>query len=134
MLVYRKSPYAHNQRFGHHYHTDRNNCQSPAANVIESNDEYIIKMAVPGFNKKDIIIDVDQKVLKISSKKTSEPNALETVLRKEFSVDAFERKFELPDSIDSDKIEATYKNGVLSLCIPKMEFAKTKPAREILIS
>jgi HSP20 family protein len=109
-------------------------CYAPASNILERSDEFIVEMAIPGFEKKDLVIDLDQNVLKISSKREFKFAEGDEVLRNEFSRSAFERSFELPDTVDADNINAGYENGVLTIHIPKMEFARTKPPREISIA
>jgi HSP20 family protein len=58
----------------------------------------------------------------------------EKVMRREFSYSSFKRSFTLPESTDSEKIKASYKDGILSINVPKREEAKEKPARQISIS
>lgn len=135
MLVYNKSPYNQIQR--NRSHSNRQMMtpnQKPAANIKEGNDDFVIEMALPGFEKKDIVIDIDQNELKISSKKEFKTGEDQKTIRSEFHYGPFERQFELPDTVNSDKIEASYKNGILMLMLPKREHAKTKPAREISIA
>jgi HSP20 family protein len=55
-------------------------------------------------------------------------------MRKEFSYSSFKRSFTLPNTVDSDKIEATHKEGILFISIPKKEEAKVKPARQIAVA
>lgn len=114
---------------------DRGNTVTPAVNVVENNDEYIIEVAAPGFSKNDFHIDIDKHVLAISSEKEEkeETNTKEFV-RREFGYCAFRRSFSLPELVKEDKIKATYENGVLYVSIPKMDEAKDQPAREIKIA
>ena len=81
-------------------------------------------LALPGYTKKDIIIDIDHDVLQISSALEGSSDHL---TKMEFSVRPFNRKFQLPESADTDQIAASFKNGVLNLIIPKKEYAKAKP-------
>lgn len=110
------------------------NCLTPATNITERNDDFVVQMALPGYDKKEIVIDVDNNVLMISSKMQMQDAENDTVLKREFRVLPFERKFEIPESVDTDKIEASFKNGVLNILIPKKEYAKAKPPREIAIA
>ncbi|MDD3568296.1 MAG: Hsp20/alpha crystallin family protein, partial [Bacteroidales bacterium] len=85
--------------------------------------------------KKDFNVDVHNNVLTISSQKEfKDEQRDEKVMRREFSYTAFKRSFSLPDGADSDKIKASYKDGILTVSIPKKEEAKEKPARQISIS
>lgn len=107
----------------------------PAVNIKEEADNFKLEIAVPGMNKDDFNVDVDNKVLSISSEKTEEHDKSdENYTRREFGYSSFKRTFMLPDSVDSDKIKATYKDGILNVNLPKREEAKKKPARQIKIS
>ncbi len=107
----------------------------PAVNIIESKDDFAIEVAAPGLEKKDFNVDVHNNVLTISSQKEfKDEQRDEKVMRREFSYTAFKRSFSLPDGADSDKIKASYKDGILTVSIPKKEEAKEKPARQISIS
>lgn len=134
MLVYHKNP--NKYRHGHsNYGKASSQLSSPAANIIERDNEFQIQMAIPGYEKKDIVIDIDDNLLKISSGKEQDQKEGDQYLKHEFMVRKFERSFELPKHIvDIDKIEAKYSKGVLSVVISKLETAWTKPAREISIA
>ncbi len=107
----------------------------PSVNITENKDEFAIDFAAPGLKKDDFQIDFHNDVLKISSeKKENKENKNEKEVRREFFYSSFERTFILPDSVDSDKIEASYKDGILKVVIPKKEETKEKPLRKIKIS
>jgi len=106
----------------------------PAVNVIEDKDAFRIEVAAPGLEKKDFKIDVDDKLLTISSEKEiSKESKDSNYLRKEFSYTSFRRSFTLPDIVDADKIKASHKDGILTITIPKKEEAKKKGGRTIEI-
>lgn len=109
------------------------NTTLPAVNIKETENDFIVDVAVPGMNKKDFKIDLDNDVLTISSEKTSnKEDSDDNYTRKEYSYMSFKRSFTLPKNVvDSDKINATYKNGELKITIPKLDEAKPKPARLI---
>lgn len=112
-----------------------NNKSTPAVNVIENNDDYRIEVAAPGLRKDDFHINVENRVLTISSEKENKVDEnTGRYVRKEFSYSTFTRSFSLPESVSEDKIKANYYEGVLSIELPKREEAKVKPAREIKIS
>ena len=107
----------------------------PSVNIKENKDEFAIEVAAPGLEKKDFEVDVHNNVLSISChKEQKDEQNDEKVMRREFSYTAFKRSFSLPDGADSDKIKASYKEGILRVNIPKKEEAKEKPARQISIS
>ena len=108
---------------------------TPKVNIIESDESYILNMAIPGFNKSDFIIDLENESLTISMNLNEVENQEKVnFTRKEFGYNSFKRTFVLPETVEGDKIEANYKDGILSLTIPKKEEAKPKPARTIKIS
>ena len=109
------------------------NTTLPAVNIRENDDQFTVEVAVPGMEKEDFQIDLDNNILTISSeKKTENEETNDKYTRREYSYQSFKRSFTLPKNVvDSDKIAATYKNGELVIAIPKREEAKPKPARLI---
>jgi len=110
------------------------NCSTPPANVVESKFDFRIEMAVPGFEKSDFSIDLDKKMLTISLEKNVDENTEEKCNYKEFNYNKFSRTFRLSDKINTEMINAIYKNGLLQVVLPKKEEAIEKPARQIKIS
>lgn len=107
----------------------------PRVNIRETADAYWVDMAVPGMNKSDFHIDLDNQLLSISTElKQEEENKEDYYVRKEFGYSSFKRTFTLPESVDDSKINASYHDGILSIRLPKKEEAKQKPARTIKIS
>lgn len=109
----------------------------PAVNIQEDEDQFKVEVAAPGMDKKDFNIEVENNVLTISSEQKDEKEVTEkegNYTRREFSYRNFRRAFSLPDSVESEKIGANYKNGVLHVTLPKREEAKTKGRRQIQIS
>jgi HSP20 family protein len=107
----------------------------PAVNIIEGKEDYRIEVAAPGLNKEDFKISLENNVLTVSSEKEEKQEEKdEKVMRKEFSYYSFSRSFTMPMTVNSEKIRATHKDGILQVIIPKREEAKEKPSREIKIS
>jgi HSP20 family protein len=107
----------------------------PSVNIVEGKDNFRIEVAAPGLEKKDFRINLENNVLTISSEKeVKNEQTDDKYMRREFSYSSFQRAFALPNTVDAEKINANYKDGVLSLLIPKKEEAKEKPARTIKIS
>jgi HSP20 family protein len=112
------------------------NSTLPAVNVRETNDDYIIELAAPGMRKDDFKIHFQNNVLSISSEKQDEKNEKDNnFTRREFSYSSFQRSFTVPhQNVDSEKINASYADGILHVKLPKREELKPKPAKEIKIS
>lgn len=107
----------------------------PKVNIKEGEDGYLLELAAPGMAKEDFKIKLDQDVLSISSEKKEETaKGGKQYTRQEFSYQAFERRFSLPEDVDGEKITASYVNGVLSVEIPKREEAKPQPPKAIEIA
>lgn len=112
------------------------NGTQPAINVKEDADAFHVEVAAPGYEKADFNVKVEDDVLSISTEKkeeTVETTEGITYKRREFKYASFKRTFNLPDTVDSTKIEASYQNGILTVSIPKKEEAKPLPARTIEI-
>jgi HSP20 family protein len=106
----------------------------PAVNIMETSKEFRIEMAVPGMQKKDFKIKVENFMLTISTEKKEETKeAFEHYTFREFSFHSFSRSFRLPENCFWDKIDARYDNGILFLAIPKKEVATTKLSQEIKV-
>jgi len=111
------------------------NTTLPSVNVKEGEDGYEVDMAAPGLGKKDFKIELNHGILTISSEKKNENETKkgQQFTRREFSYQSFSRSFNLPHTVDSEKISAKYDNGILKVTIPKKEEAKSKPAKTIEI-
>ncbi len=94
----------------------------PKVNVYEYDDKIGIVAEIPGLNKKQLQVDVEEGILTISGDKhnTFEDDGAK-VLRKELKQSSFTRSFELGEQLDGDDISANFKDGVLSVTIPKKE-------------
>jgi len=100
---------------------------SPRADVSENNESYVIKVELPGVNKNDVKITLHEKILTIKGEKKQEKEEKDRNFhRVERSYGSFERSFSLPSGVKSDKIDAAYKDGVLTVTLPKVEEAKPK--------
>jgi len=116
------------------FFTPRYTRRVPAVNVSEDNDKFIIEVAAPGMKKDDFKINLDNNVITIEAQKEMKNEENDSnYTRREFCFDSFSRSFTLPESINSDKIDAKYNEGVLFVHLPKREEAKQKPARQIKI-
>ncbi|WP_347924708.1 Hsp20/alpha crystallin family protein [Pontimicrobium sp. SW4] len=106
----------------------------PKVNIEETADAFIVDMAVPGLKKSDFHLNLDNQLLSISTElKEEKEHEEKNYTRREFGYSSFKRTFTLPESVNEDKIDARYKDGILSIHLPKKEEAKQKPARTIKI-
>lgn len=109
---------------------DKNKNVSPAVNIQENAEGFMIELLAPGFSKTDFKIEINQKTLTIrAEKQNTDENSTANYTRREFSFESISRSFTLPENIvDPDKVNAQYIDGVLKLEIPKREevLPKTK--------
>lgn len=100
---------------------------TPAVDIKEDADKFVIQADIPGVKPEDIEISMEAGVLTVKGEKTSEANKeKEGYKRVERMVGSFYRRFSLPDSANGDAIRASCKNGVLEIVIPKREAVKPK--------
>jgi len=110
-------------------------CLTPAVNIIEGNQDFKVEVAAPGLYKEDFKVHVEKNILEISAGvKDEKLSENKKYLRKEFNYSEFKRTFSLPSSVDVEKINATHKNGVLTVEIPKRDEAKVNPRKQIAIA
>lgn len=94
----------------------------PQINIREEEKSYIIDVASPGREKKDFDIKVQDGILTVKgSKKDSNETSNKRYHKREISYSSFQKSYELPDNIDQEKVSANYKDGILSIVIPKKE-------------
>ena len=112
--------------------TENSRSSLPAVNIKENEKDFELELFVPGRVKDDFKIEIDDTVLSISAEiKEKGKEVKENFTRKEFSISSFKRAFTLPETVATDKIEATYEGGILKFNIPKKEEALPKPKRMI---
>ena len=104
---------------------DRMVTRVPAVNISESNEHFHIEVAAPGLKKDDFKINMEGRVLYISTSQEAEKNNNERKYnRKEYDYNSFVRSFNLPETANVNEIEASYEQGVLCVNIAKREEAK----------
>jgi HSP20 family protein len=100
---------------------------NPVVDIYDKDDSIVIKAELPGVEKKDISIDVKDRLLTLRGERSTEKEVKEeSYYRRERSYGSFQRAFSLPVDVDADKIEATYADGLLKIEIPKPEKQKPK--------
>ena len=109
---------------------DRDLAFTPTVNTREGDDAYYIEVDLPGVKKEDINIDVDDNTLTISGeRKLKEEHKEDNFYKVESVYGKFERAFSLPEDVDTEKIEAEHKNGVLEIKIPKVQKVEKTPKK-----
>jgi HSP20 family protein len=92
----------------------------PAADVYETKDEFVLQLEVPGYEEKELEIEVTDHVLTVKGERTQVVEEPEKIFRlHERLASEFVRRFELPPEIDTKKVKAIFKAGVLELHAPK---------------
>jgi len=115
------------------------NCK-PATNILEKNDTFKIELQLPGFKKDDVQLNYHENILTVKvalPENNEEENKKEEEFkyeRREFGVYNFERKFRVPKTVDGEKIEAHFENGILERVLPKKEKALEKEPVDIKIN
>ncbi|MCC7410127.1 MAG: Hsp20/alpha crystallin family protein [Gammaproteobacteria bacterium] len=100
---------------------------SPAVDLKEEKDSFVLKADLPGVNPKDIEVTMENGVLTIRGERHFESEQDRSGYRRvERTYGSFYRRFALPDSVDAERIEAHTDNGVLHVTIPKAERAKPR--------
>jgi HSP20 family protein len=106
----------------------------PPVNIHENKEGYLVDIMVPGLSKEDFKIGIEKNVLSISAeKKTEQKSEDQKQIRREFSFRSFKRSFTLDETVDTEKIQAKYENGILQLQLPKREEAQPK-SKSIVVS
>jgi|SRR5713101_220849 len=100
---------------------------SPAMDIVEHDDAYVVECELPGLTKEDVKISVQGNILTIRGEKKSQHEEKgANYHRQERTYGSFVRSFTLPSYVKSDKIDARYVNGILTINLPKAEEAKPK--------
>lgn len=107
----------------------------PAVNISETESNFHLDFKVPGYEKENFKITLENDLLNISAEIKKEENVQEkNYSRREFYLQSFKRSFKMPENIDVDKMEAKYENGILFVNIPKIKKEPVANTKEIRIS
>lgn len=100
---------------------------SPAVDVVERDGDFVVSLELPGVNKDDVKITVDSNILTVGGEKNSEKETDEKNFhRSERVYGSFQRSFTFPTTVRSDRVDAVYRDGILTVTLPKAEEAKPK--------
>lgn len=99
---------------------------SPALDLYQNNDNVVARVELPGMRKEDIEISLHDGMLTINGERKSETSEGEKAERTERYVGKFRRSIALPTQVDANKVAANYRDGILTITLPKAEEAKPK--------
>ena len=106
----------------------------PAVNIRENENNYEVELAVPGYDKKDFEISIDNGLLTVSAEKSDETEKKEdNYTRREFGFSSFSRSFNLPTNINEENVDAKYADGVLKLTFAKKQETNGKSRKQISV-
>ena len=109
----------------HQYHNGE--CFTPRVNIAETEDDVSLTLEVPGMDKGDIKVTVADGILTVEGERKDEnKDNGKNFIRSEFSYGKFCRSFTIPDNFDAGKVSADYKNGLLTVSLPRKEESKPK--------
>ncbi len=99
----------------------------PPVDIQETEEAFVLSAELPGLTKKDIEISIENSTLRLSGERKFERNVdKENYHRVERAYGSFSRSFSLPSQIDAEKVDANFKDGVLTITIPKAEHARPR--------
>ena len=108
------------------------NNNHPATNIKESDKDFIIEFAIPGKSNDDFEVELDKNLLTIKSNESVSENDY-NYMQQQFNFSTFSKSYELPDSVDLNKIDSHYRNGMLTIILPKRKEFHTQPKRLISV-
>lgn len=101
---------------------------SPAADLFETGEEYVLELELPGFSRDDIEITMEQGILTVAGERSREEEDVRRTYRvRERSLGRFTRSFSLPRSVQAEDVDAEFSGGILRITMPKA--AEAKPRR-----
>ena len=111
-----------NNLFGSNIYND-----IPPYNIIDNDKEFLIEFSVPGFDKKDFLLEVEENNLKVSKLSSKNNKTENNFFKRQFNYSQFEKNFTIPEEVSIEKINSKYENGILKIFLPKIkEFKQTK--------
>lgn len=113
----------------------KTNATAPAINVLETETDYTVEVAVPGLSKDDFEVNInnDGDLTIKMEKKSDEKEQKAHYLRREFAYSKYEQTLILPDDVEKEHIAARVVNGVLTVTLPKIKVDVQKVARQITV-
>lgn len=103
---------------------DKGHDFTPECDIIESDETYVLKLDLPGLSKKEINIALKEHVLTVKGERAQELGEDAKYRRQERSIGVFSRSFALPENVNTAEIDAVFRNGVLTITMPKSDVLK----------
>jgi len=101
---------------------------TPATDITESKDEFVFELEVPGYEEKELDVEVGDHVLTVAGRREVEKESTDKEVRLHERLEsAFQRSFQLPPDTDPEHLRASYGNGILTLRVPKT--SRPKPLK-----
>ena len=111
-----------NNLFGSNIYND-----IPPYNIVDNDKEFLIEFSVPGFDKKNFLLEVEENNLKVSKLSSKNNKPENNFFKRQFNYSQFEKNFTIPEEVNIEKINSKYDNGILKIFLPKIkEFKQTK--------
>ncbi len=122
------------KNFVDHFFNDEAKASCPTANIIENEKDFQIELAIPGYNKNNFSVEINKNILSVKGEINKEEQETKTqYTRREHCFSSFERHFTLPESVNAEKIDAAYENGMLLITLPKKEQKELEASKIIKI-
>lgn len=109
------------------------NCVCIPVNISDFSENYLLEFAAPGYDKNNFKIEIADNHLTVKVEQEQTQEEQENYTRREFRYGNFERSFRLPKTVDTEKINAEYSNGILKIVVPKKP-EEAKLSKQIMIN
>ena len=109
-----------------------NSYSYPSTNIKENDKEFVLELATPGKCNKDFNIEIENRILNISTLNDNQTSEYNYNIQ-EFNYTSFNKSYDLPESIDLEKVDSLYRNGILSITLPKRKEYQSIPKKIISV-
>jgi HSP20 family protein len=109
-----------------------NSYSYPSTNIKENDKEFVLELAMPGKCNKDFNIEIENRILNISTLNDNQISEYNYNIQ-EFNYSSFNKSYDLPESIDLEKVDSLYRNGILSITLPKRKEYQSIPKKIISV-
>ena len=109
-----------------------NSYSYPSTNIKENDKEFVLELAMPGKCNKNFNIEIENRILNISTLNDNQTSEYNYNIQ-EFNYSSFNKSYDLPESIDLEKVDSLYRNGILSITLPKRKEYQSIPKKIISV-